>query len=281
MSGIAEVMLNLGYQVSGLRHPRQSQRPAAGEAGREDFHWPQAREHRGRRRARDLDRDQGRQPGGGRGARTGDPGGAPRGHAGRADPAEMDRRHRRHARQDDHDVDGCGPARRRRPRSQPSSTAASSMPMARTPSAAKGNGWWWRPTKATARSPSCAPPCASSPTSIPNTWTTMGRWRRCAAASTRSSRTFPFYGFAVLCADHPEVQALTSRMSDRRRITYGFNPQADIWAVNVRSEATGSTFDLVIRARGEADQARWVGPEDPDGRPPQRAELARRHCGGA
>ena len=73
----------------------------------------------------------------------------------------------------------------------------------------------------------------------------------------------PFYGFAVLCADHPEVQALTSRMSDRRRITYGFNPQADIWAVNVRSEATGSTFDLVIRARGESDQARWVGLKIP------------------
>jgi UDP-N-acetylmuramate--alanine ligase len=73
----------------------------------------------------------------------------------------------------------------------------------------------------------------------------------------------PFYGFAVLCADHPEVQALTSRMSDRRRITYGFNPQADLWAVNVRSEATGSTFDLVIRARGETDQARWVGLQIP------------------
>jgi len=73
----------------------------------------------------------------------------------------------------------------------------------------------------------------------------------------------PFYGFAVLCADHPEVQALTSRMSDRRRISYGFNPQADLWAVNVRSEATGSTFDLVLRARGESDQTRWVGLKIP------------------
>jgi UDP-N-acetylmuramate--alanine ligase len=69
----------------------------------------------------------------------------------------------------------------------------------------------------------------------------------------------PFYGFAVLCADHPEVQALASRIPDRRRITYGFNPQADLWAVNVRSEATGATFDLVLRARGESDQTRWVG----------------------
>jgi len=73
----------------------------------------------------------------------------------------------------------------------------------------------------------------------------------------------PFYGFAVLCADHPEVQALASRIPDRRRITYGFNPQADLWAVNVRSEATGSTFDLVLRARGESDQTRWVGLKIP------------------
>ncbi len=73
----------------------------------------------------------------------------------------------------------------------------------------------------------------------------------------------PFYGFAVLCADHPEVQALASRIPDRRRITYGFNPQADLWAVNVRSEATGSTFDLALRARGETDQTRWAGLKIP------------------
>jgi UDP-N-acetylmuramate--alanine ligase len=73
----------------------------------------------------------------------------------------------------------------------------------------------------------------------------------------------PFYGFAVLCADHPEVQALASRMSDRRRITYGFNPQADLWAVNVISQAGGSTFDLVLRSRGAVDQTRWVGLKIP------------------
>jgi UDP-N-acetylmuramate--alanine ligase len=83
----------------------------------------------------------------------------------------------------------------------------------------------------------------------------------------RSFDTFvenlPFYGFAVLCADHPEVQALASRIPDRRRITYGFNPQADLWAVNVRSEAGGSTFDLVLRTRGQADQTRWIGLKIP------------------
>src|SRR5580698_4705456 len=44
----------------------------------------------------------------------------------------------------------------------------------------------------------------------------------------------PFYGFAVLCLDHPEVQAMVGRITDRRLITYGFSPQADARALNVR-----------------------------------------------
>jgi UDP-N-acetylmuramate--alanine ligase len=63
-------------------------------------------------------------------------------------------------------------------------------------------------------------------------------------------RTFvenlPFYGFAVLCSDHPEVQNLIPELSDRRIITYGFNPQADVRAVNMRSEAHGSTYDVLF-----------------------------------
>lgn len=73
----------------------------------------------------------------------------------------------------------------------------------------------------------------------------------------------PFYGFAVLCADHPEVQALASRIPDRRRITYGFNPQSDVWAVNVESTAKGSRFDLVMRSRGQTEETRWTGLELP------------------
>ena len=57
----------------------------------------------------------------------------------------------------------------------------------------------------------------------------------------------PFYGFAVLCIDHPEVQALVSRVTDRRLITYGFNPQADVRAENLRLEPAGSRFDVVFR----------------------------------
>lgn len=57
----------------------------------------------------------------------------------------------------------------------------------------------------------------------------------------------PFYGFAVLCTDHPEVQALAARVTDRRRITYGFNLQADVRAVNLRTDLKGAHFDVEIR----------------------------------
>jgi UDP-N-acetylmuramate--alanine ligase len=62
----------------------------------------------------------------------------------------------------------------------------------------------------------------------------------------------PFYGFGVLCLDHPVVQALAAKVIDRRIVTYGFNPQADVCAENVRPSPDGSTFDVVVRRRGEA-----------------------------
>jgi UDP-N-acetylmuramate--alanine ligase len=59
----------------------------------------------------------------------------------------------------------------------------------------------------------------------------------------------PFYGFAVLCADHPEVQAMIPRLSDRRIITYGFSPQADVRADRVLTDRMGATFEVVVRDR--------------------------------
>jgi len=59
----------------------------------------------------------------------------------------------------------------------------------------------------------------------------------------------PFYGFAVLCADHPEVQAMIPRLSDRRIVTYGFSPQADVRAERVITDRMGATFDVVVRDR--------------------------------
>lgn len=59
----------------------------------------------------------------------------------------------------------------------------------------------------------------------------------------------PFYGFAALCIDHPEVQALIGRIQDRRIVTYGRSPQADVRAINVRFAEGGSHYDVVITSR--------------------------------
>ena len=68
----------------------------------------------------------------------------------------------------------------------------------------------------------------SSPTSIPSTSTTYGTFEAMREAFRAFVENVPFYGFAVMCTDHPEVQALVGRIEDRRIITYGFNPQADV-----------------------------------------------------
>ena len=59
----------------------------------------------------------------------------------------------------------------------------------------------------------------------------------------------PFYGFGVMCTDHPEVQALVSRIGDRRVVTYGGNAQADVRFVNHRMDGAASLFDVTIRNR--------------------------------
>src|SRR6266516_2519459 len=56
----------------------------------------------------------------------------------------------------------------------------------------------------------------------------------------------PFYGFAALCIDHPVVQQMIPKLSDRRVLTYGFSPQADIRAVDVRLGRDGASYDIVI-----------------------------------
>ncbi|WP_269930391.1 UDP-N-acetylmuramate--L-alanine ligase [Aminobacter sp. HY435] len=62
----------------------------------------------------------------------------------------------------------------------------------------------------------------------------------------------PFYGFGVMCTDHPEVQALVSHIEDRRVITYGENAQADVRFTNHRMDGAVSVFDVVIRNRKSA-----------------------------
>jgi UDP-N-acetylmuramate--alanine ligase len=64
----------------------------------------------------------------------------------------------------------------------------------------------------------------------------------------------PFYGAAVLCIDHPVVQAVIGEVRDRKVVTYGFSLQADICGVNVRSLDGGNAFDVMVRQRGEHDR---------------------------
>ncbi|UFZ03940.1 UDP-N-acetylmuramate--L-alanine ligase [Bradyrhizobium ontarionense] len=59
----------------------------------------------------------------------------------------------------------------------------------------------------------------------------------------------PFYGFAVMCIDHPVVQALVGKIEDRRIITYGVNPQADVRLVDLTPMGGGSHFKVVFRDR--------------------------------
>lgn len=59
----------------------------------------------------------------------------------------------------------------------------------------------------------------------------------------------PFYGFAVMCIDHPEVQTLISRIPERKIVTYGTSPQADIRAVNISIGPEGAIFDVIMTER--------------------------------
>ena len=58
--------------------------------------------------------------------------------------------------------------------------------------------------------------------------------------------------FAVLCIDHPAVQQMIPRLSDRRIITYGFSPQADVRADRVTPDKLGSTFEVSVTDRARS-----------------------------
>jgi UDP-N-acetylmuramate--alanine ligase len=76
-----------------------------------------------------------------------------------------------------------------------------------------------------------------------------GTFDAARAAFRQFVENVPFYGFAVMCLDHPEVQALVGRIEDRRIVTYGANPQADVRFVDLTTEAGASRFSVVVRDR--------------------------------
>ena len=73
----------------------------------------------------------------------------------------------------------------------------------------------------------------------------------------------PFYGFAVMCLDHPEVQALVGEIRDRRVITYGRNPQADVRLIDLENRDGVQHFSVEIRDRIRQTQLRIDGLELP------------------
>lgn len=79
------------------------------------------------------------------------------------------------------------------------------------------------------------------------------------AAYDQFVSNIPFYGFAVLCIDHPAVQQMIPRLSDHRVVTYGFSPQADIRADKLITDRLGATFEVVITNRTQKTTRR-AGP---------------------
>ena len=65
----------------------------------------------------------------------------------------------------------------------------------------------------------------------------------------------PFYGAALLCLDHPEVQNILPRVRDRRVVTYGFSAQADVRGVNVVPIPGGNRFEVIVRGRDGATRS--------------------------
>jgi len=83
-----------------------------------------------------------------------------------------------------------------------------------------------------------------------------GTFDKMRDAFQRFVENVPFYGFAVLCIDHPEVQAMVGRIEDRRIVTYGLSPQADIRATNVRFSEGASHFDVIVTDRRAGTETR-------------------------
>jgi len=68
----------------------------------------------------------------------------------------------------------------------------------------------------------------------------------------------PFYGFAAVCVDHPEVLALTAKVENRRLIPYGTSPQAQVRCTNIAFGPEGATFDVVFANIGQ-EPVTWAG----------------------
>lgn len=76
-----------------------------------------------------------------------------------------------------------------------------------------------------------------------------GSFEKVKDAFVQFVENVPFYGAALLCLDHPEVQNILPRVRDRRVVTYGFSAQADVRGVNVSPFPGGNRFETIVRHR--------------------------------
>ena len=86
-----------------------------------------------------------------------------------------------------------------------------------------------------------------------------GSFEKVREAFRQFVENVPFYGFGVMCTDHPEVQALVSRIEDRRVVTYGENAQADVRFTSHRMDGATSHFDVVLRDRKTGEEETIAG----------------------
>ena len=86
-----------------------------------------------------------------------------------------------------------------------------------------------------------------------------GSFEALRAAFVDFVKNVPFYGFVVLCIDDPEVQALIPEVSERKIVTYGRNPQADMRVTRSEPTEGGSNFDITVAARRGAPETQITG----------------------
>ena len=254
MSGIAEVMRNLGYQVQGSDVAEGYVVQGLRDKGISVAIGHAAEEPGRRGGGGGVHRDSPRQPGGGGGAGAARAGGAPCGNAGRADAAEIHRRGRGHARQDDHDQHGGRAARR----GGVDPTVINGGIINSYGSNARLGASDWMVVEADESDGSFLrlDGTIAVVTNIdPEHLDHYGDFDAVKNAFVEFVENVPFYGAALVCLDHPEVQNILPRVRDRRVVTYGFSAQADVRGVNVTPVAGGNTFEVIVRGRDGATRS--------------------------
>ena len=257
MSGIAEVLLNHGFTVQGSDLKAAPDHRAAGGQGRDDLHRPEGREPRGRAGRGDLLGDQAGQPRARRGARARNLPVVRRAEM----LAELMRLKSNVAVAGTHgkttttsmvaallDAGGMDPT-----------VVNGGIIHAYGSNARIGQGEWMVVEADESDGTfNKLPATIAIVTNIdPEHLDHYGDFDALRAAFDAFVSNIPFYGLAVCCIDHPEVQALVGRITDRRVATYGFNPQADVQAANLRYEDGGARLRRArCNAEGRDDRGR-------------------------